>query len=191
MRLQREQLLSCRHNENWACVLCPGVEDRDEDTHTHTLSLSNVFSFLICPTSHLCLTFRANCIRAESVMRFVNDLEALPLLLPRSIPPPPLHVFQQTPPLLLTGCLIYDSNSRVQTHRRRSHSQLYVCILVPLSSPPCILATLLSLLLSFSLIPSLSPCLSPSQTRSQTCSLTVVIDYPCRTVLCIFDPFEI
>lgn len=136
MRLHREQILSCRHNENWARVSHPGVGDR------HGCGDTRVHCCLICPTSHLCLTFRGNCIRAQCVMQCVNDAEALPFFLIPSLCLPLPHVLQQTPPLLLTACLIYDSNSPAQTQRRRPHSQLYVCILVSPHSPPPPLSTL-------------------------------------------------
>lgn len=48
MRLHREQILSCWHNENWASVSHPGVEDGGEDGHTHTQT-NSWFSYL----SHL------------------------------------------------------------------------------------------------------------------------------------------
>lgn len=154
MRLHREQILSCRHNENWARVSHPGVGDR------HGCGDTCVHCCLICPTSHLCLTFRGNCIRAQCVMQCVNDAEALPLFLIPSLCLPLPHVLQQTPPLLLTACLIYDSNSPAQTQRRRPHSQLYVCILVsPHSPPPSLVYTSLSpssgLSLSLSMLHSL------------------------------------
>lgn len=35
MRLCREQILSCQLNEIWARVLCPEVEDLEEDRDTY------------------------------------------------------------------------------------------------------------------------------------------------------------
>lgn len=117
MRLHREQILSCQHNEIWAVFRVARSRTRT-GTGTHT----SICRILICPTSHLCLTFKGNCIHAQPVWCTMWTTETLPPFLP-FLPTPSCSA--TTPPPLLTGSLIYDSNSPVQTRRRGPRSQLY------------------------------------------------------------------
>lgn len=126
MRLRREQILSCLLNEIWARVSCPEVEDLDGDTYQHTHTHTHTEWILICPNSHLWLTFRGNCIQAQC--RWMTET-------PPSLPAisPPLCC-ETTPPPHLTVCLIYDSNSLVQTQTQAILPTIqYIPVLVPLS----------------------------------------------------------
>lgn len=95
-------------------------------THTNTHTHTHTEWILICPNSHLWLTFRGNCIQAQC--RWMTET-------PPSLPSisPPLCC-ETTPQPHLTVCLIYDSNSLVQTQTQAILPTIqYIPVLVPLS----------------------------------------------------------